>query len=111
MSLLNGLRILDLSTVLMGPYGSQILGDYGADVIKVEAPEGDVVRQIGPTRNAAMGPLFLNVNRSKRDISLDLKRPESRDAILRLLKSSRCINHQYSAPRNGPPRLVLRRSG
>lgn len=87
MSLLNGLRILDLSTVLMGPYGSQILGDYGADVIKVEAPEGDVVRQIGPTRNAAMGPLFLNVNRSKRDISLDLKRPESRDAILRLLKT------------------------
>jgi crotonobetainyl-CoA:carnitine CoA-transferase CaiB-like acyl-CoA transferase len=87
MSLLDGLRILDLSTVLMGPYGSQILGDYGADVIKVEAPEGDVVRQIGPTRNAAMGPLFLNVNRSKRDISLDLKRPESRDAILRLVET------------------------
>ncbi|WP_411976036.1 CaiB/BaiF CoA transferase family protein [Sulfitobacter faviae] len=87
MSLLNGLRILDLSTVLMGPYGSQILGDYGADVIKVEAPEGDVVRQIGPTRNAAMGPLFLNVNRSKRDISLDLKRPESRSAILRLVQT------------------------
>jgi crotonobetainyl-CoA:carnitine CoA-transferase CaiB-like acyl-CoA transferase len=87
MSLLDGLRILDLSTVLMGPYGSQILGDYGADVIKVEAPEGDVVRQIGPTRNAAMGPLFLNVNRSKRDISLDLKRPGSRDAILRLVET------------------------
>jgi len=87
MSLLNGLRILDLSTVLMGPYGSQILGDYGADVIKVEAPEGDVVRQIGPTRNAAMGPLFLNVNRSKRDISLDLKRSESRRAILRLVQT------------------------
>ena len=88
MGLLNGLRILDLSTVLMGPYGSQILADYGADVIKVESPEGDVVRQIGPTRHENMGPLFLNVNRSKRDIALNLKRPESRDAMLKLVETA-----------------------
>ncbi|MEY8828660.1 CaiB/BaiF CoA transferase family protein [Sedimentitalea sp. XS_ASV28] len=87
MSLLKGLRILDLSTVLMGPYASQILGDYGADVIKVESPEGDVVRQIGPSRHADMGPLFLNVNRSKRDIALNLKQPEGRAAILELVKT------------------------
>lgn len=88
MSLLKGLRIIDLSTVLMGPYGSQILGDYGADVIKVEPPEGDVVRQIGPTRHSEMGPLFLNVNRSKRDIALNLKQPESRAVILRLVETA-----------------------
>lgn len=88
MGLLKGLRIIDLSTVLMGPYGSQILGDYGADVIKVEPPEGDVVRQIGPTRHSEMGPLFLNVNRSKRDIALNLKQPESRAVILRLVETA-----------------------
>jgi len=87
MGLLKGLRVLDLSTVLMGPYGSQILGDFGADVIKVESPDGDVVRQIGPARSDAMGPVFINVNRSKRDIALDLKQPESRAAILRLVET------------------------
>lgn len=85
---LEGLRILDLSTVLMGPYATQILGDYGAQVIKVESPTGDVVRQIGPTRRAGMGPLFMNVNRSKRDIALDLKHDKARDVILKLVETS-----------------------
>lgn len=81
---LSGLRIIDMSSVLMGPYATQILGDFGADVIKVESPDGDLVRQIGPGRHGNMGPLFLNANRSKRSITLDLKRPECRDAVLRL---------------------------
>lgn len=85
---LQGLRVLDLTTVLMGPYATQILGDFGADVIKVESPDGDVVRQIGPMRHAHMGPLYMNVNRSKRDIVLDLKRPEARPAILKLVETA-----------------------
>lgn len=85
---LSGLRIIDMSSVLMGPFATQMLGDFGADVIKVEAPDGDLVRQIGPGRHADMGPLFLNANRSKRSITLDLKRPECRAALLRLCKDA-----------------------
>lgn len=81
---LEGLRILDLTTVLMGPYASQILGDFGADVIKVEPPEGDITRQIGPMRSRRMGAIYLNANRSKRSIVLDLKTPSGRDALMRL---------------------------
>ena len=81
---LAGLCILDLTSVLMGPYATQILGDFGADVIKVEVPDGDVVRQIGPSRHAGMGALFLNVNRSKRSIALDLKQEAGRETVLRL---------------------------
>jgi crotonobetainyl-CoA:carnitine CoA-transferase CaiB-like acyl-CoA transferase len=81
---LQGVRIIDMTSVLMGPYATQMLGDYGADVIKVEAPEGDITRLIGPSRNVEMGPLFLNCNRSKRSIALDLKQKAGRDALLKL---------------------------
>jgi crotonobetainyl-CoA:carnitine CoA-transferase CaiB-like acyl-CoA transferase len=85
---LEGVRIIDMTTVLMGPYATQILGDMGADVIKVEAPEGDGTRKIGPMRSPGMGPLFMNTNRSKRSIVLDLKKPSGHAALLRLIKSS-----------------------
>ncbi len=81
---LNGIRIVDLSAVLMGPYATQTLGDMGADVIKVEAPDGDITRQIGPMRNPGMGPVYMNANRSKRSIVLNLKAPAGREALLRL---------------------------
>jgi crotonobetainyl-CoA:carnitine CoA-transferase CaiB-like acyl-CoA transferase len=85
---LAGIKVIDMTTVLMGPYTTQTLGDYGADVIKVEAPEGDVTRLIGPTRHPGMGPVYLNTNRSKRSICLDLKKPAGREAVLRLLKDA-----------------------
>lgn len=85
---LEGVCVIDMTTVLMGPYATQILGDMGADVIKVEAPEGDATRKLGPMRSPGMGPLFINANRSKRSIVLDLKKPSGHAALLRLIKST-----------------------
>jgi len=82
---LQGIKIIDMTSVLMGPFATQSLGDMGADVIKVEAPQGDVVRQIGPARHNDMGPIFLNTNRNKRSLSLDLKRPEGIAVLRRLI--------------------------
>ncbi|MEO4000829.1 CoA transferase [Mesorhizobium sp. CAU 1732] len=94
---LAGIRIIDMTTVLMGPYATQMLGDFGADVIKVEAPEGDLVRKIGPARNEGMGPIYLNANRSKRSITLDLKQPEGRAALLRLCSDADVLVYNVRA--------------
>jgi crotonobetainyl-CoA:carnitine CoA-transferase CaiB-like acyl-CoA transferase len=90
---LAGIRILDLTTVVMGPYATQVLADMGADVIKLEPPGGDVIRHVGPMRNPAMGHLFLSSSRNKRSIALDLKRPEARDAALRIAAGADVLIH------------------
>ena len=83
---LQGIRIVDLTSVVVGPMVTQVLADYGADVIKVETPGGDLVRGLaGRGRTAAMSSKFLHLNRNKRSIALDLKQAEGRRVLAKLL--------------------------
>jgi crotonobetainyl-CoA:carnitine CoA-transferase CaiB-like acyl-CoA transferase len=85
---LAGVRVIDLTSVVMGPFATQILGDMGADVIKVEPPAGDNMRWVGPMRNPGMGHIHMHLNRNKRSLVLDLKTPRGLEAVKRLLATS-----------------------
>ena len=90
---LTGIRVIDASAVLMGPYASQWLADFGAEVIKVEPPEGDSTRQTGPTTEHGMSPVFLGVNRNKKSIVIDLKKPAGQEAMQALMSGSDVFMH------------------
>lgn len=91
---LDGIRVIDITTVLLGPYGTQLLGDMGADVIKVEAPPtGDIARNMGTVRNPGMGGIYLNANRNKRSLALDLKREPAKEALRRLIPTADVFVH------------------
>jgi crotonobetainyl-CoA:carnitine CoA-transferase CaiB-like acyl-CoA transferase len=83
---LAGIKVVDLSRVLGGPYCTQMLGDHGADVIKVEPPQGDETRTWGPPFQGDAASYFIGVNRNKRGIALDLSKPQGRDVVFRLLE-------------------------
>lgn len=102
---LDGIRVLDMATMIVGPVATQWLGDMGADVIKVEPPEGDLTRNIGPRHSPDMGAFFLGSNRNKRSIELDLKKPEAQPVFERLVRSSDVI--LYSIRTGAAERLGL----
>lgn len=85
---LDGVRVVDLTTIIFGPSCTQILADYGADVVKIEAPDGDFSRHAGSSPVAGMGPMYLNLNRNKRGVCLDLRRPAAVQALLRLIATA-----------------------
>lgn len=94
---LEGIRVLDLTSVVLGPMTAQYLGDMGADVIKVEPPEGDITRTIGARRSDGMGALFLANNRNKRSVVLDLKRPQGQEVLRRMARDCDVLLHSVRA--------------
>lgn len=90
---LKGIRVIDLTSVVLGPMATQVLADYGADVIKLEAVEGDLMRANGLSRNRGMSSTFMNLNRNKRSVALNLKTSEGLEAAKALIQSADVLVH------------------
>ncbi len=94
---LHGIRVLDLTSVVLGPLATRILGDYGADVIKVESPSGDMMRANGVSRHEGMSSIFLGLNRNKRSLSIDLRKSEGAEVLARLMPTTDILVHNMRA--------------
>ena len=105
---LDGVRILDCTSVVLGPWAAQQLGDLGADVIKIESPEGDTTRQLGPRRHAGMAAFYLGCNRNKRSLVLDLKQEAAKRALYRHRRARRRADAQLPPRAGGAARHGLR---
>ncbi len=90
---LAGVRVLDLTAVVLGPLATQILGDYGADIVKVESPSGDMMRANGVSLHPGMSSIFLALNRNKRSLALDLQKPQGADILRRLIRTADVFVH------------------
>jgi len=90
---LDGIRVLDLTSVVLGPLATQTMGDMGADIVKIEGPAGDTTRYTGPKRSADMSALYMGLNRNKRSIVLDLKQQSAKDALWRLIDTADVFVH------------------
>jgi len=100
---LKGLRVLEVSSVVMGPFSAQLLADMGADVIKLESLDGDVLRYSGPSKTAGLSSSFSLLNRNKRSIAIDLKHPRASGLLAALIKSVDVLVHNI---RSGPAKKL-----
>ncbi len=91
--ILKGIRIIDITAVILGPYGAQILGDLGADMIKIEPPEGDNMRPIAPLGAPGLSHIFVNNNRNKKSVALDLKSEGGKAALRKLILTGDVLIH------------------
>ena len=92
-NILNGIRVIDITTVVLGPFATQILGDFGAEVIKVENLNGDMMRAVRPGKSDEMGAGFINCNRNKDSIAIDLKTVKGKEILYRLVKTADVVVH------------------
>ena len=118
LSLLQDVRVIDLTSTLAGPYSTLLLGDLGADIVKIESPSGDTVRDLGPRHHPDMGAIFLNLNRNKRSVVLDLATNDGRTRLKQLCDQADVAIHNMrpsaarrcgataEALRDGHPRLI-----
>ena len=90
---LAGIRVIDITINVLGPVSTQILGDMGADVIKVETPDGDPMRQLGSANAPGMAAMYMSLNRNKRSVVLDLRRPTGLEALMRLVETADVFVH------------------
>jgi crotonobetainyl-CoA:carnitine CoA-transferase CaiB-like acyl-CoA transferase len=97
-SLLAGFRIVDITTIVLGPFATQILGDLGAEVIKIETVEGDMNRAVPPQGAPGIGATFANNNRNKRSLAVDLKQEAGKDILRRLIATSDALVHNMRQP-------------